>query len=182
MNAAQNAVIEARPEPQTTLYGDACHVDFPKYIVRRNGEVISVVRSKHRTLAPIRRGKYLGYTLFGADGKSRPVYQHRIIAEVFLGAAPHGHEARHLDGNRANNSADNLRWGTRKENMADKVLHGTAPRGEAHPMAKMTDEKVRVMRRLHKHGISPQASMRYFGVSRMTHWRIINRQLWSHIS
>lgn len=43
---------------------------------------------------------------------------HRLIAEAFHGSEPfEGAVVMHLDENAANNRADNLRWGTQKENL-----------------------------------------------------------------
>jgi HNH endonuclease len=49
---------------------------------------------------------------------------HRLIAEAFHGAPPfEGALVMHIDENSANNRADNLKWGTVKENMnADGYL------------------------------------------------------------
>lgn len=71
--------------------------------------------------APIRRG-YLTVTL--AD-KSRRVLcsVHRLVADAFLDGA--GPLVRHLDGNKLNNAATNLCWGTGSENSLDAVQHGT---------------------------------------------------------
>jgi hypothetical protein len=53
-------------------------------------------------------------------------YVHRIVLESFVGECPPNMVCCHYDGNGANNDITNLRWGTRKENMADKKRHGTA--------------------------------------------------------
>lgn len=50
---------------------------------------------------------------------------HTLVGEAFHGPRPHGAVIRHLDGNRTNNRADNLRWGTVQENMHDAIAHGT---------------------------------------------------------
>lgn len=47
-----------------------------------------------------------------------------LVGEAFLGPRPDGLETRHLDGNPANNSARNLRYGTKSENAQDRVRHG----------------------------------------------------------
>jgi len=45
---------------------------------------------------------------------------HSLVLETFV-AFGDGLEARHLDGNRANNTVDNLRWGTSIENARDRT-------------------------------------------------------------
>jgi len=49
---------------------------------------------------------------------------HRLVAEAFVDRTG-GDVVRHFDGDPANNSADNLRWGTPGENLRDKRRHGT---------------------------------------------------------
>ena len=56
-------------------------------------------------------------------GNTRMV--HRLVAEAFHGLCPLGCEVRHRDGDRTNPRADNLRWGTRSENIRDAVRNGT---------------------------------------------------------
>jgi hypothetical protein len=48
---------------------------------------------------------------------------HAIIAATFHGPRPAGLDTRHLDGDKSNNAASNLRYGTRSENELDKVRH-----------------------------------------------------------
>ena len=57
------------------------------------------------------------------DGKNHRCLVHRLVAEVFLGEAPSNTEIDHKDGNKLNNTANNLEWVTRKENLKrDKNL------------------------------------------------------------
>ncbi len=86
-----------------------------------------------------------------ADGFYRMRYVHQLVLEAFVGPCPSGLECRHLDGNPDNNQLENLRWGTRLENMADKKLHGTerppAPRyGLDNFTAKFSDDDIRCIR------------------------------------
>lgn len=77
------------------------------------------------------RGKVLslklssnGYLCLNARGKDYRI--HRVVAEAFHGAPPDpSMDTCHNDGNRLNNKASNLRWGTRSENHYDKGKHGT---------------------------------------------------------
>lgn len=58
------------------------------------------------------------------DGIYQQAKVHRVVLIAFAGPPPPGCEVLHNDGNPANNSAANLRWGTRSENLHDRVRHG----------------------------------------------------------
>lgn len=60
-----------------------------------------------------------------AFGRGNSQCVHKLVLLAFVGAAPRGHECRHLDGDPANNNISNLQWGTRSENIQDAVRHGT---------------------------------------------------------
>jgi len=59
------------------------------------------------------------------DGVKIHTHVHVLVATAFHGPCPAGMECRHLDGNRSNNVASNLAWGTASENNLDRVRHGT---------------------------------------------------------
>jgi len=48
-----------------------------------------------------------------------------MVAEAWHGSRPPGLHARHRDGDKLNNRADNLTWDTISANNLDKVEHGT---------------------------------------------------------
>ncbi len=87
------------------------------------------------------------------DGnKKKSFYTHRLVLEVFRGACPSGMECCHGNGNPQDNRVENLRWGTRSENVLDSVRHGTHKGGlggGGGPGGKkvITDEDVRRIRR-----------------------------------
>lgn len=64
-----------------------------------------------------RRGHWKGTALiFRWDGRTFRV--HRLVCEAFHGPAPFEDAVcMHLDENAKNNSPDNLKWGTQKENL-----------------------------------------------------------------
>lgn len=68
---------------------------------------------------------YAMVTLCPPGKPRRHAYVHHLVLEAFVGPCPLDMECRHLDGNPANNRPDNLAWGTKQENTADKVVHGT---------------------------------------------------------
>ena len=102
---------------------------FPTYYARPNGEVWRDTRGKE---SAIKTGKervlrltptsnaHNGYWLVQPykDGKKKAVLLHRFILTTFKGPAPaEGMECHHIDHNTSNNSADNLMWVTRQENV-----------------------------------------------------------------
>ncbi len=63
------------------------------------------------------------------DGKVKVYRIHRLVAETFIGSAPsEEYQINHIDGNKANNSVDNLEWVTPKENTHHAFESGLRPK------------------------------------------------------
>lgn len=98
----------------------------PGYKVSKQGAVIGksgrLLKARPRT--PSRTGNipYLAVAVF-ANGSRKERYVHHLVLEAFVGPRPEHMEARHLDGDHANNRLDNLSWGTKEENGKDKIRH-----------------------------------------------------------
>jgi hypothetical protein len=117
----------------------------PGYAISDNGIVISCRQSgywKKRKLIKTRLGYY---DVCLEDRKQYRV--HRLVLEAFIGPCPKGMECRHIDGKPTNNRLENLAWGTRKENIQDKLLHKTQPRGENTCNAVLTEFQVLELRK-----------------------------------
>lgn len=113
---------------------------FPNYIVTRTGKIIN---RNGNQLKPADQNGYHRVFLYTKGGRRKRRRVHTIVCEVFHGPKPtEEHEVRHLDNNRANNHADNLRWGTKEENGQDKRQAKTVL-GERNPNAKVTDDQAR---------------------------------------
>lgn len=85
--------------------------------------------------------------LNGAVGKRKTI--HRLVCEAFHGPPPTPKsQVRHKDGDRVNNSSENLLWGTSLENHADRRRHGRIPAGQHHGNARLTDVQVQEIRDL----------------------------------
>ena len=65
--------------------------------------------------------QYYNVVLHGRYTKS----VHVLVAEAFIGPRPPKTDVCHNNGNRLDNRVENLRYGTRAENMADRNEHGT---------------------------------------------------------
>lgn len=114
------------------------------YEVSDMGNVRSLRSGKIIALCP-HTGGYLMIHLY-VSGTRTPMTLHRAVAEAFLGPRPEGKQIRHLDGDRKNCSLSNLVYGTKLENEADKLRHGTRLRGEQMRHAKLTEADVRQIR------------------------------------
>jgi hypothetical protein len=76
---------------------------------------------------------------------------HSLVAAAYLPPRPTWwHEVRHLDGNKLNASADNLAWGTQKENAEDRERHGRTSRGESHSAAIKASNQAEATRAFHR--------------------------------
>lgn len=169
--SAEDAVhSEVRPFPLNPLY-EVCS----------EGRVRRVGSRAWLTPCVLKRGGYLAVNLF-EDGRGRTWTVHRIVAITFLGAPTDGKtDVAHADGDKRNNRVENLRWATRAENEADKVLHGRSNRGERNGQSKLTDEQARYIRERCKNGRrGTQARLaEQFGITSSAVSNIANGKRWS---
>jgi hypothetical protein len=96
-------------------------VDWPWYSISDLGNVKSVWSTTTRKPSKRPYG-YLNVTLSSAEGIKKGFYVHRLVAEAFV---PNPHSlptVDHIDGNPANNSADNLRWCTQADNLKSAIV------------------------------------------------------------
>lgn len=105
------------------------------YYACDSGHVASTMRGQDRWLAEYDHKGYRAVRV-SVDGKRERRMVHQVICRAFHGPRPTpAHEVCHIDGDPTNNRPQNLRWGTRKENAADRHAHGRTSRGEAHSAA-----------------------------------------------
>ena len=110
--------------------------DFPEYKINTKGEVFSKYKPKTSKvwsswtkLKPV-LDKKVGYylvTLVRADnGKRSNQFIHRLLAKAFIknNDSINKIQVNHIDGNKQNNSLNNLEWVTPKENAQHAVKHG----------------------------------------------------------
>ena len=106
--------------------------DFPNYGVDEDGNIYSFGRMFHRRYRgtvklnsrPNNKG-YLVVHLYNEYGMSDKLV-HRIVAETFIPNIDNKPEVNHIDGNKNNNSVNNLEWVTHKENVQNAIKRGTA--------------------------------------------------------
>ena len=118
------------------------------------------------------------YNSITPDKKS--IGAHRYVCEQTHGPAPApGMHACHSCGNKACCNPRHIRWDTPKGNNADKVKHGTIPRGTRHSNAKLTDDLVRYIRHVETDNCAQLA--RDIGINRNQIYAIRKGKAWTHV-
>lgn len=155
---------------------------FPRYCVGDDGSVWSSCRGNWMRLksAPAGDMGYLKVNLC-RTGRMFNRYIHQLVLVSFVGDRPDGMEVRHLDGNHLNNRAGNLAWGTSLENKADMIRHGTSPKGERNPLAKLTAAKIAGIRTAAAAGESRKVIGARYGIAPDHVGLIARRKVWKHV-
>lgn len=125
---------------------------------------------------------YRRCNLYDGKGGTRNVAVHVLMCASWHGARPEGAQVRHLNGVRTDNSKDNLRWGTAKENYDDMTAHGTRAvlRGEDNHFTKLTEAQVVDIRT--RKAASKWELAEEYGVSPSTVYQIRARRTWRHVA
>ncbi len=109
------------------------------------------------------------------DGVCRTHSVHRLVCEAFIGPKPKGWHTRHLNGDPTDNRAENLVYGTPKENQADRLRHGRGAK-------KLTPADILKIRRLLANGALLQREIgKMFSVTSGQISSIKTGRTWSHL-
>lgn len=115
------------------------------------------------------------------DTKQRKSYWlHRVIAMLFLENIENKEFVNHKDGNKLNNSVDNLEWTTRSEN--EKHAHKIGLKDFKGKNGKLTKEEVLQVKRLSTEGINQRVIAKTYGITQSAVSRIKNGDNWKWLS
>jgi len=122
-----------------------------------------------------------------AYGKKTMRSIHSMVAEAFIGPYPKDKEINHIDGNKQNNSVENLEYITKTENMNHAIKMGLrwVPKGSACKQSILTESDVAEIRRIAKERgfrCGQKQLANQFGVSERTIQSIIYREHWKHVA
>lgn len=167
------------------------------YEVSNTGKVKSIKRSittssgrilpiPERILSGSKDTKGYLQVEFKKNGKRHIYFTHRLVAEAFLELKEGKNQVNHKDGNKLNNSVENLEWVTCQENIihAWKNNLNKPFLGEKHPNHKLTEDEVRFIKTNYKprdREFGANALARRFGVSVSPICEIVNNKRWTHI-
>lgn len=139
--------------------------DFPNYRIREDGVIESCYKLKSSIPCDVWRelkqiyDKSCGYMIVTLchEGVRKNKRVHRLLLEAFVPNPSNKAHVNHIDGNKLNNSLDNLEWATPKENTNHSIkmgLHDPAAhsRKEIVQLDKDTKTVIAVFPSLHEAG------------------------------
>src|SRR5699024_1112448 len=136
-------------------------------------------------LLSIREDRY-GYkrVKLSKNKKSHLKYLHRILAKEIIPNPEGKPQINHKDGDKGNNSLENLEWTTQKENVIHAFATGLIkPRtGEKNSLSKLKEFQVKEIRKLYKQGATQKELSKVYKVSIATISGIVNFKTWKEIS
>lgn len=176
------------------------------YQINQYGDVRGVERLVNHYLGGKRRLKSrivkqsigtIGYPVvqLWRDNKKGTLYIHRLTAENFIPNPENKEEVNHKDGNKANNSLENLEWVSRKENMNHAYENGLIKestnankngkiQGEKNYQAKLTESDIFFIRKnsIKNGGLHTYRELaKKFNVSNANISNIVNKKIWKHV-
>jgi hypothetical protein len=149
---------------------------LPRLSKRRNrvygGNVLKPYVSRHT------RGYQVVALCRDSEQDNRLV--HQLVAEAFIGRCPPGQEVLHGSNGKMDNRLSEIRYGTRSENINDRVRDGQDNRGEKAWTAKLTWEAVADIRSRVASGYPQCALADEYDVSRQAICFVVAGRTWRY--
>lgn len=103
-------------------FGDV--ISCSRDVFTGSGDKRRIIKLKEKRLNPSNRKGYKVVNL-RKDNKTLTIGVHQLVLWAFVGVQQKGIEVRHLNSNPSDDRLENLRYGTKSENMQDAVELGT---------------------------------------------------------
>ncbi len=149
---------------------------YPRYFISREGVIIG----PRSAVKPHRNRQGYWFIMAWVKGRAKTLQIHRALLLAYVGPCLDKCEARHLNDISDDNRLCNLAWGTRADNMADKIRNGRVACGERNGSAKLTASQVKTIRQLIT-SRSARSLGRQFGVSHSTILKIVKGERWKSV-
>lgn len=91
------------------------------YYITEDGKCYNSLTGRYLKGQVNYKNGYLSYNLKLQGGRSKRFYAHRLVAIAFIDNPLNKQEVNHIDGNKLNNSVDNLEWVTSSENKKHAI-------------------------------------------------------------
>lgn len=157
--------------------------NFDSYFVSNDGKVMSMKQGRRIVMRPIKQEDgHLYVFLYDGHGNQKKMYVHRLVLMAWVRMPFSDEEGRHLNDIPDDNRLENLAWGSRLENVADKRRNEGFPVGERSGSHKLTDKQVLEVREKYKNGMSSRDIAAEYGVTHTSILKIARGQRWKHVS
>lgn len=151
------------------------------YLINKKGHIFYADGIRKNTT--IISSGYEAVNIVLPTGERRNFLVHRLMAENFIDNIPSKMVINHIDGNKLNNTIENLEITSYSGNMQHAVSHELFPSGEKCYNSKYTNEQIHELCRLMetgKYSISQLSDMTGIGKNRIS--QIRRREKWKTIS
>lgn len=171
--------IEQRCNAATPIDG------FPGYYVSSDGIVFSTQDWRGKRFRELTQyPNTYGYMRVRLTNESVRVskFVHKLVADAYLTKKPSDdYQICHINGNKNDNRAVNLRWGTAKDNAKDREDHGKTARGIRNGFSKLTENDVAEIKKMIMQKEAQWKIAKKFGVSQSAISRIATKEQWKHV-
>lgn len=155
---------------------------FDNYYATEDGRIYSGKRNKYLATRRSNRG-YLLVNL-SIDGERRTFSVHTLIAKAYIPNPNNLPQVNHIDGNKENNSVDNLEWCTASENCVHALSEELRipAKGKSTSNGRFEDEDIIMIRELYSSKQKTQYELaKMYGVTRSAIQQILNRTTYKHV-
>lgn len=157
------------------------------YKISTSGTVMSMPRkyTRHKEpslLTQVINGHGYMQCRFSKPSGGETLRIHRLVAEHFLPLVEGKSHVNHKNGNKLDNTIENLEWCTNDENMkhANRLNLITRKRGEQTKCSKLTEQKVKEIRAAFI-GVNKKELAEKYNVHKSTIEDVVNRKFWRHV-
>lgn len=154
-----------------------------RYFISDNGDLFTDYGE--RKLNNGIKGGYVKNGLVLKNGKNKSFFRHRLVMLCFKPCSnSESLQVNHIDGNKLNNSLENLEWCTNQENRIHAVKFGLAARmiGETNPQSKLLESQVLdIINDLLNH-VPYSVIMKKYNCSKSTISAIKNKRNWTYLT
>lgn len=172
--------------------------EFPEYLISNCGRIKTVARplryvhavtGKEHTRQVAERflkvfeNNRTGYKFIQPYKNKKPHTRtiHRLVAQTFIPNPDNLGYVNHKDGNKHNNTVENLEWCTNEYNHEHATRTGLLAKGSRIASSKLNERAVEAIKRMLKDGISHSQIGKWFGVSPSNITSINTGKTWNHI-
>lgn len=154
-----------------------------RYFINEKGELFTDFGETQ--LKDCIKAGYIKNGLILKNGKSKHFFRHRLVMSCFKPRVDADQfQVNHIDGDKTNNSLDNLEWCTNQENRIHAVKFGLAAslKGEDNPASKLLETQVIDIIHDLLNNVPYSEIMKKYGCSKSTISAIKNKRNWVYLT